>query len=173
MINNPNAAVLIDQWNAKAWPHQKHWFDARAETYRNLLVDRQVGSTLAMAAEGAVCSLETGRRQVFIAASIPQAEYFKSSILRLFKDYKVSDWAFSFVSPLRFFRNAQTYQDYDVYVGDYLWMHESSLKKVMMTLEENKPVRQTWFSARTPDTKQQLLERVTHKVSRGSDGVIY
>ena len=69
-------------WLAKAYPHQKVWFESRDQPYRNILVERQCGITTAMAVEAYIQAKESGCLQVMIAPTVSQAEIFRQYILQ-------------------------------------------------------------------------------------------
>lgn len=163
---------LIDYWRGKAYPHQWTWFEKRHQSYRNYLVDRKMGTTLAMAVEAMVVYLETGRLQVFMAATKAQAEISKHYI-----DYVTAYIAattkkpveadkFHFCSP-KMLCNACPEMPWDLYVADYLFLDANALRQVKDAVDVSKPVRHTWTTA-MPNTLQFRLLLDAERVSQSS-----
>ena len=161
-------------WLAKAYPHQKVWFESRDQPYRNILVERQCGITTAMAVEAYIQAKESGCLQVMIAPTVSQAEIFRQYILQ-YLEVSAEDLksCMLFMSPKTFLAG-RGYSNFAVYFCDYLWMKPDVLADLERVLAKHyKSVRQTWFSARTPDIKHRLLEQVTHKHDGGGESIGY
>lgn len=159
----------IKQWEAIAKRHQLKWFSQKGEAYRNILVDRRVGITRAMAIESYIVWLETGRKQVFVSSTVAQSEIFKRCILEFSGVERLPlGRHFRFMSPQMFCRETSGWladEEYDLYLDGYLWMRDKDLSELLKSVAMSKPERQTFFSARVPDARYHLLEQVTEKVS--------
>lgn len=161
--------ALSNKWREQAFPYQVLWFDDRFNAYRNLLLGRQSGVTMAMAIEAGIMSLEQGRKQVFIASTLAQAQifqyyleaWFEPAVLKLIKAEFVSVRSVS----------EQDLSNTDVYIDSYLYIADKGLSEIVNALDVYQVNRVTWISARRPEPKYKLMEAVTFKGAENHMGI--
>ncbi|SFC49364.1 terminase large subunit domain-containing protein [Pragia fontium] len=140
--------------------YQKKFLAARVNRTRNWLKSRQVGATWLLAFEALMDAILTGDPQIFLSASRPQAEMFRSYIVSMAREYlgltltgnpiKLSNGA-----ELRFLStNSSTAQSYHghVYVDEYFWIRDfKKLNRLASAMATHKQWRKTYIS--TPSSK--------------------
>lgn len=140
--------------------YQKKFLAARVNRIRNWLKSRQVGATWLLAFEALMDAILTGDPQIFLSASRPQAEVFRSYIVSIAREYlgltltgnpiKLSNGA-----ELRFLStNSNTAQSYHghVYVDEYFWIRDfKKLNRLASAMATHKQWRKTYIS--TPSSK--------------------
>ncbi|PHM64452.1 terminase [Xenorhabdus stockiae] len=140
--------------------YQKHLRANKHKQVRNILKSRQIGATWYFAFEALEDAVLTGNPQIFMSASKPQAEVFRSYIVNFAEQFfgvtltgnpiRLSNGA-----ELRFLStNKNTAQSYNghLYCDEYFWIpdfkHLNEVASAMATIDK---WRTTYFS--TPSAK--------------------
>nr|WP_140920177.1 terminase family protein [Limnobaculum xujianqingii] len=140
--------------------YQKKFLDARFNRIRNWLKSRQVGATWLMAFEALMDAILTGDPQIFLSASRPQAEVFRTYIIAIAREYlgvtlTGNPITLSNSAVLRFLStNSNTAQSYHghVYVDEYFWIRDfKKLNRLASAMATHKQWRKTYIS--TPSSK--------------------
>ncbi|MGV7960370.1 terminase family protein [Photorhabdus tasmaniensis] len=140
--------------------YQKHLRNNLAKQIRNILKSRQIGATWYFAFEAFENAVLTGDPQIFLSASKPQAEVFRSYIVNIAEHFfgvtltgnpiRLSNGA-----ELRFLStNKNTAQSYSghLYCDEYFWVPDfKRLNEVASAMATHDKWRTTYFS--TPSTK--------------------
>ncbi|MGP3160564.1 terminase large subunit domain-containing protein [Serratia nevei] len=140
--------------------YQKHLRLNITQQIRNILKSRQIGATWYFAFEALENAVMTGDPQIFLSASRPQAEVFRSYIVNIAEQYfgvtltgnpiRLSNGA-----ELRFLStNSNTAQSYSghLYVDEYFWIQNfARLNEVASAMATHDRWRTTYFS--TPSSK--------------------
>ncbi|WP_447885176.1 terminase large subunit domain-containing protein [Serratia fonticola] len=140
--------------------YQKHLRLNLTQQIRNILKSRQIGATWYFAFEAFENAVLTGDPQIFLSASRPQAEVFRSYIVNIAEQYfgvtltgnpiRLSNGA-----ELRFLStNSNTAQSYSghLYVDEYFWIQNfARLNEVASAMATHDKWRTTYFS--TPSSK--------------------
>ncbi|WP_293937690.1 terminase large subunit domain-containing protein [Iodobacter sp.] len=164
-ISNTQRSKLASAFMAGLFDHQLTWYQAgKTERIRNILKSRQIGATSYFAHEAFLDALETGRNQIFLAASKGQAHQFKSYIQQFAYAYagielKGKKIVLPNKAELIFLgskcdlcfldtecEGEQIYHG-NLYVDEYFWFNWShKLKKWAADLASQNQYRQTYFS---------------------------
>ena len=152
-----------EDWLNQMWPQQGEWYTSVNDAYRNIICNRQEGITMTMAIESVMVGSTTGRKQVFIASSLEQAKIFRFYIVEWYgtEALKAVDIEFHSVNA-DLSSKLKGAGEMDIYIDNYLWMTEKNLSDLHDVMQQHKPHRTTWLSARQPSWKHKLLEQVTH-----------
>lgn len=139
-------------WAEKANDHQHTFLSTRLCTKRNLIVDRQKGTTMGLTAEAMITALETDTTQVFVAPTIAQALMVKAYAKHLGQEYGHIDLRplmqlFRFESPITLRNSTERLPVIDLYVGDWLFMRDSEVEFLRTFVRRQPPNRNTWVSA--------------------------
>ncbi|MBD2810024.1 terminase [Xenorhabdus sp. Vera] len=140
--------------------YQKHLRNNLAKQIRNILKSRQIGATWYFAFEAFENAVLTGDPQIFLSASKPQAEVFRSYIVNIAEQFfgvtltgnpiRLSNGA-----ELRFLStNKNTAQSYSghLYCDEYFWVPDfKRLNEVASAMATHDHWRTTYFS--TPSAK--------------------
>ncbi|WFQ78536.1 terminase family protein [Xenorhabdus sp. SF857] len=140
--------------------YQKHLRNNITKSIRNILKSRQVGATWYFAFEAFEDAVLTGKPQIFLSASKPQAEVFRSYIVNIAEQFfgvtltgnpiRLSNGA-----ELRFLStNKNTAQSYSghLYCDEYFWVPDfKRLNEVASAMATHNHWRTTYFS--TPSAK--------------------
>ncbi|NHB96687.1 terminase large subunit domain-containing protein [Photorhabdus stackebrandtii] len=140
--------------------YQKHLRNNLAKQIRNILKSRQIGATWYFAFEAFENAVLTGDPQIFLSASKPQAEVFRSYIVNIAECFfgvtltgnpiRLSNGA-----ELRFLStNKNTAQSYSghLYCDEYFWVPDfKRLNEVASAMATHDKWRTTYFS--TPSAK--------------------
>lgn len=140
--------------------YQKHLRLNIQKSIRNILKSRQIGATWYFAFEAFEDAVLTGDPQIFLSASRPQAEIFRSYIVNIAEQYfgitltgnpiRLSNGA-----ELRFLStNKNTAQSYSghLYCDEYFWVPDfKRLNEVASAMATHDKWRTTYFS--TPSSK--------------------
>ncbi len=140
--------------------YQKHLRNNLAKQIRNILKSRQIGATWYFAFEAFENAVLTGNPQIFLSASKPQAEVFRSYIVNIAEHFfgvtltgnpiRLSNGA-----ELRFLStNKNTAQSYSghLYCDEYFWVPDfKRLNEVASAMATHDKWRTTYFS--TPSAK--------------------
>ncbi|WP_065390482.1 terminase large subunit domain-containing protein [Photorhabdus namnaonensis] len=140
--------------------YQKHLRNNLAKQIRNILKSRQIGATWYFAFEAFENAVLTGAPQIFLSASKPQAEVFRSYIVNIAEHFfgvtltgnpiRLSNGA-----ELRFLStNKNTAQSYSghLYCDEYFWVPDfKRLNEVASAMATHDKWRTTYFS--TPSAK--------------------
>lgn len=140
--------------------YQKHLRINIKKAIRNILKSRQIGATWYFAFEAFENAVLTGDPQIFLSASRPQAEVFRSYIVNIAEQYfgvtltgnpiRLSNGA-----ELRFLStNKNTAQSYSghLYCDEYFWVPDfKKLNDVASAMATHDKWRTTYFS--TPSSK--------------------
>lgn len=140
--------------------YQKHLRINIKKAIRNILKSRQIGATWYFAFEAFEDAVLTGDPQIFLSASRPQAEVFRSYIVNIAEQYfgvtltgnpiRLSNGA-----ELRFLStNKNTAQSYSghLYCDEYFWVPDfKKLNDVASAMATHDKWRTTYFS--TPSSK--------------------
>ena len=161
---NDISALTQEDFEAFADEHlfgyQKHLRLNLTQQIRNILKSRQIGATWYFAFEAFENAVLTGDPQIFLSASRPQAEVFRSYIVNIAEQYfgvtltgnpiRLSNGA-----ELRFLStNSNTAQSYSghLYVDEYFWIQNfARLNEVASAMATHDRWRTTYFS--TPSSK--------------------
>ncbi|MBI6183813.1 terminase, partial [Serratia proteamaculans] len=161
---NDISALTQEDFDAFADEHlfgyQKHLRLNLTQQIRNILKSRQIGATWYFAFEALENAVMTGDPQIFLSASRPQAEVFRSYIVNIAEQYfgvtltgnpiRLSNGA-----ELRFLStNSNTAQSYSghLYVDEYFWIQNfARLNEVASAMATHDRWRTTYFS--TPSSK--------------------
>lgn len=161
---NDISALTQEDFDAFADEHlfgyQKHLRLNITQQIRNILKSRQIGATWYFAFEALENAVMTGDPQIFLSASRPQAEVFRSYIANIAEQYfgvtltgnpiRLSNGA-----ELRFLStNSNTAQSYSghLYVDEYFWIQNfARLNEVASAMATHDRWRTTYFS--TPSSK--------------------
>ncbi|HIE1218854.1 terminase large subunit domain-containing protein [Serratia sp. IR-2025] len=161
---NDISALTQEDFEAFADEHlfgyQKHLRLNITQQIRNILKSRQIGATWYFAFEALENAVMTGDPQIFLSASRPQAEVFRSYIVNIAEQYfgvtltgnpiRLSNGA-----ELRFLStNSNTAQSYSghLYVDEYFWIQNfARLNEVASAMATHDRWRTTYFS--TPSSK--------------------
>ncbi|WP_274864360.1 terminase large subunit domain-containing protein [Serratia marcescens] len=161
---NNISALTQEDFDAFADEHlfgyQKHLRLNITQQIRNILKSRQIGATWYFAFEALENAVMTGDPQIFLSASRPQAEVFRSYIVNIAEQYfgvtltgnpiRLSNGA-----ELRFLStNSNTAQSYSghLYVDEYFWIQNfARLNEVASAMATHDRWRTTYFS--TPSSK--------------------
>ena len=146
---------LIRDWLVVAYPHQKQMFAGRYELKRNYVVDRQRGTTYAMAIEGNIMQRETGRLQVFCMATQQQAAISQHYIVSSFAREDIDLRRLLFVSPAMLCKFP--HEPWDLYVGDYAFLWRKDVDLIQGAISAGNPHRVTWTTAVPDDPVLKLL----------------
>ena len=156
-----NTNELTEKWLGMAEPKQKKWFGSRGETYRNILEDRRAGVTSAMVIEAYIVSLETGRKQYFIAPTNRASATAKLPLMGFLGSDRLKAGLIEFVSPKSFYNARGFAGDYDVYIDSYLQISSVDLSALFGFFAIHKPVRTTLLASRSEDLKHRLIEQAS------------
>lgn len=140
--------------------YQKHLRNNIKKSIRNILKSRQIGATWYFAFEALENAVLTGDPQIFLSASKPQAEVFRSYIVNIAEQFfgvtltgnpiRLSNGA-----ELRFLStNKNTAQSYSghLYCDEYFWVPNfKHLNEVASAMATHDKWRTTYFS--TPSSK--------------------
>ncbi|CEE91290.1 putative phage gene [Xenorhabdus nematophila str. Anatoliense] len=140
--------------------YQKHLRNNITKSIRNILKSRQIGATWYFAFEAFENAVLTGDPQIFLSASKPQAEVFRSYIVNIAEQFfgvtltgnpiRLSNGA-----ELRFLStNKNTAQSYSghLYCDEYFWVPDfKRLNEVASAMATHDRWRTTYFS--TPSAK--------------------
>lgn len=143
--------------------YQKHLRLNIAQQIRNILKSRQIGATWYFAYEAFENAVMTGDPQIFLSASRPQAEVFRSYIVNIAQHYfgitltgnpiRLSNGA-----ELRFLStNKNTAQSYSghLYCDEYFWVPNfAKLNEVASAMATHDKWRTTYFSTPSAKTHQ-------------------
>lgn len=143
--------------------YQKHLRLNIAQQIRNILKSRQIGATWYFAYEAFENAVMTGDPQIFLSASRPQAEVFRSYIVNIAQQYfgitltgnpiRMSNGA-----ELRFLStNKNTAQSYSghLYCDEYFWVPNfAKLNEVASAMATHDKWRTTYFSTPSAKTHQ-------------------
>lgn len=143
--------------------YQKHLRLNIAQQIRNILKSRQIGATWYFAYEAFENAVMTGDPQIFLSASRPQAEVFRSYIVNIAEQYfgitltgnpiRLSNGA-----ELRFLStNKNTAQSYSghLYCDEYFWVPNfAKLNEVASAMATHDKWRTTYFSTPSAKTHQ-------------------
>lgn len=143
--------------------YQKHLRLNIAKQIRNILKSRQIGATWYFAYEAFENAVMTGDPQIFLSASRPQAEVFRSYIVNIAQQYfgitltgnpiRLSNGA-----ELRFLStNKNTAQSYSghLYCDEYFWVPNfAKLNEVASAMATHDKWRTTYFSTPSAKTHQ-------------------
>ncbi|EPK7361266.1 terminase large subunit domain-containing protein [Kluyvera ascorbata] len=143
--------------------YQKHLRLNIAQQIRNILKSRQIGATWYFAYEAFENAVMTGDPQIFLSASRPQAEVFRSYIVNIAQQYfgitltgnpiRLSNGA-----ELRFLStNKNTAQSYSghLYCDEYFWVPNfAKLNEVASAMATHDKWRTTYFSTPSAKTHQ-------------------
>ena len=143
--------------------YQKHLRLNIAQQIRNILKSRQIGATWYFAYEAFENAVMTGDPQIFLSASRPQAEFFRSYIVNIAQQYfgitltgnpiRLSNGA-----ELRFLStNKNTAQSYSghLYCDEYFWVPNfAKLNEVASAMATHDKWRTTYFSTPSAKTHQ-------------------
>ncbi|MDU7738237.1 MAG: terminase family protein [Corynebacterium sp.] len=161
---NDISSLSKDDFDAFADEHlfgyQKHLRLNITQQIRNILKSRQIGATWYFAFEALENAVLTGEPQIFLSASRPQAEVFRSYIVNIAEQYfgvrltgnpiRLSNGA-----ELRFLStNSNTAQSYSghLYIDEYFWIQNfTRLNEVASAMATHDRWRTTYFS--TPSSK--------------------
>lgn len=161
---NDISALTQEDFDAFADEHlfgyQKHLRLNITQQIRNILKSRQIGATWYFAFEALENAVMTGDPQIFLSASRPQAEVFRSYIVNIAEQYfgvtltgnpiRLGNGA-----ELRFLStNSNTAQSYSghLYVDEYFWIQNfARLNEVASAMATHDCWRTTYFS--TPSSK--------------------
>lgn len=164
---NDISSLTKDDFDAWAEEHlfgyQKHLRGNIALAVRNILKSRQIGATWYFAFEAFENAVLTGEPQIFLSASRPQAEVFRSYIVNIAQQYfditltgnpiRLSNGA-----ELRFLStNKNTAQSYSghLYCDEYFWVPNfSRLNEVASAMATHDKWRTTYFSTPSAKTHQ-------------------
>ncbi|WP_274850543.1 terminase large subunit domain-containing protein [Serratia marcescens] len=140
--------------------YQKHLRLNITQQIRNILKSRQIGATWYFAFEALENAVMTGDPQIFLSASRPQAEVFRSYIVNIAEQYfgvtlTGNPLRLSNGAELRFLStNSNTAQSYSghLYVDEYFWIQNfARLNEVASAMATHDRWRTTYFS--TPSSK--------------------
>lgn len=140
--------------------YQKKFLAAKIHRTRNWLKSRQVGATWLLAFEALMDAVLTGDPQIFLSASRPQAEVFRTYIIAIAREYlgvtlTGNPITLSNGAVLRFLStNSNTAQSYHghVYVDEYFWIRDfKKLNRLASAMATHKQWRKTYIS--TPSSK--------------------
>jgi len=143
--------------------YQKHLRLNLTQQIRNILKSRQIGATWYFAYEAFENAVMTGNPQIFLSASRPQAEVFRSYIVNIAQQYfgitltgnpiRLSNGA-----ELRFLStNKNTAQSYSghLYCDEYFWVPNfAKLNEVASAMATHDKWRTTYFSTPSAKTHQ-------------------
>lgn len=143
--------------------YQKHLRLNIAQQIRNILKSRQIGATWYFAYEAFENAVMTGDPQIFLSASRPQAEFFRSYIVNIAQQYfgitltgnpiRLSNGA-----EMRFLStNKNTAQSYSghLYCDEYFWVPNfAKLNEVASAMATHDKWRTTYFSTPSAKTHQ-------------------
>lgn len=143
--------------------YQKHLRLNLSQQIRNILKSRQIGATWYFAYEAFENAVMTGDPQIFLSASRPQAEVFRSYIVNIAQQYfgitltgnpiRLSNGA-----ELRFLStNKNTAQSYSghLYCDEYFWVPNfAKLNEVASAMATHDKWRTTYFSTPSAKTHQ-------------------
>lgn len=143
--------------------YQKHLRLNIAQQIRNILKSRQIGATWYFAYEAFENAVMTGDPQIFLSASRPQAEVFRSYIVNIAQQYfgitltgnpiRLSNGA-----EMRFLStNKNTAQSYSghLYCDEYFWVPNfAKLNEVASAMATHDKWRTTYFSTPSAKTHQ-------------------
>ncbi|WP_213132216.1 terminase large subunit domain-containing protein [Citrobacter sp. FP75] len=154
----------FDAWaDENLFGYQKHMRANIGQAVRNILKSRQIGFTWYCAFEAFENAVLTGDPQIFLSASRPQAEYFRSYIVNIAEKYfgitltgnpiRLSNGA-----ELRFLStNKNTAQSYSghLYCDEYFWVPNfKHLNDVASAMATHDKWRITYFSTPSAKTHQ-------------------
>ncbi len=143
--------------------YQKHLRLNIAQQIRNILKSRQIGATWYFAYEAFENAVMTGDPQIFLSASRPQAEVFRSYIVNIAQQYFGITLAgnpirLSNGAELRFLStNKNTAQSYSghLYCDEYFWVPNfAKLNEVASAMATHDKWRTTYFSTPSAKTHQ-------------------
>lgn len=159
-ISGLSQADFDDFASTVLFGYQRHLRLNMTQNTRNILKSRQIGATWYFAYEALENAVMTGEPQIFLSASRPQAEVFRSHIVTIAQQYfgvrltgnpiRLSNGA-----ELRFLStNANTAQSYSghLYIDEYFWIQNfTRLNEVASAMATHDRWRTTYFS--TPSSK--------------------
>lgn len=168
-MNVTKAGAFAQFWIEKANEHQERLFTFRHDKNRNLLVERQQGTTMGIAAEAIMMGLDTGRVQVFVAPTQKQALIVKEYARHLLNEFEtatVSDVikAFRFVSPVMLKASGSWLAgvaEFDLYISDWMFMPEDDVELIRAFGRRNEPIRSTWVTALPQTPRFEVLALAT------------
>ena len=164
---NDISGLTEEDFNTWAEEHlfgyQKHLRQNIGQMVRNILKSRQIGATWYFAFEAFENAVLTGEPQIFLSASRPQAEVFRSYIVNIAQQYfgitltgnpiRLSNGA-----ELRFLStNKNTAQSYSghLYCDEYFWVPNfAHLNEVASAMATHDKWRTTYFSTPSAKTHQ-------------------
>ncbi|MGP3153636.1 terminase large subunit domain-containing protein [Serratia marcescens] len=179
---NDISALAQEDFDAFADEHlfgyQKHLRLNITQQIRNILKSRQIGATWYFAFEALENAVMTGDPQIFLSASRPQAEVFRSYIVNIAEQYfgvtltgnpiRLSNGA-----ELRFLStNSNTAQSYSghLYVDEYFWIQNfARLNEVASAMATHDRWRTTYFSTPSSKTHQAYPFWTGEDWKRGGD----
>lgn len=153
----------FEAWHATLFEYQKTMHKNLHQRIRNILKSRQIGATYYFAGEAFEQATLTGEPQIFLSASRPQAEVFRSYIIAIAQQFFEIELTGNPIvlhtakgdAELRFLStNSKTAQSYHghVYIDEYFWIGKFDvLNKLASAMATHKNWRKTYFS--TPSTK--------------------
>lgn len=150
-----SVAGVVAEWETTAWSNQLAMFGERDWVKRNYLVERQQGTSMAMAVEMLVMSMQSGRLQVCAGVTVAQANIMRHYIASLYGDDQVA-WDLLRFESVDTLRRRVPAVKWDLYVMDYLFLGRK-LDLLMELTADPLLVRQTWFSSVPPTLEYQLL----------------
>jgi uncharacterized protein YjcR len=169
--------ALLDDFHARNFAYQEHWWAYRDERTRKILKSRQIGATwyfareaLAKIAQGVLAGAQP-RNQIFLSASQRQANKFRREIVGwvkrvtgvelkgnpimldltgLTEDAPALDSVGLY--PLSTNSNTAQGESGDFYFDEFFWVHGfAQLRKVAAAMATHTIYKRTYFS--TPSTK--------------------
>ncbi len=147
-------------WHNSLYAFQKVMRDNLHQRTRNILKSRQIGATYYFAGEAFEQAVLTGEDQLFLSASRPQAEVFRTYMIKIAREFfDIQLTGNPIVLPngahCRFLStNGDTAQSYSghLYTDEYFWIKQFAVvKKVSKAMATHKHLRRTYFS--TPSSK--------------------
>lgn len=186
--------ALTEAFLAECFDYQLDWYRAGNQRTRMILKSRQIGATLYFAREALIDALTTGRNQIFLAHSVPQALLFKAYMQNcvqqvLGRQLTGDPIELANGAELRFYSAGSRFFSGlhgNVYADEFFWFKRfGEVNKVISGVAAHKGLRKTYFSARPltlMDAHQEALdwwngERIDvghHALAQGklcSDGI--
>jgi uncharacterized protein YjcR len=169
--------ALLDDFHARNFAYQEHWWAYRDERTRKILKSRQIGATwyfareaLAKIAQGVLAGAQP-RNQIFLSASQRQANKFRREIVGWVKrvtgvELKGNPIMLDLTGltedgpaldsvglyPLSTNSNTAQGESGDFYFDEFFWVHGfAQLRKVAAAMATHTIYKRTYFS--TPSTK--------------------
>jgi hypothetical protein len=153
-------------WEGEANDHQKRIFSTRTQSHRNLIVERQTGTTMGMTADAMDMAVDTGIAQVFVAPTVQQALLHKHCAAHLadkdgFIDFRKLMTDFRFTSPSTLLKAARGVSVFDLYVTDWIYMRDEEVELLRTFVRRQSPNRNTWVSSLPDLPKYKVLMGAT------------